>query len=59
MASEPEQVVAAGNLINSTRSRHEELIGESLSALVDGEVSEMELHRVLGATEKDDQLRMR
>lgn len=32
-------------------------MNESLSALVDGEVSEMELHRILKATESDEELR--
>ncbi|MGH1371816.1 MAG: sigma-E factor negative regulatory protein [Cellvibrionaceae bacterium] len=42
---------------HSNQSQRASGMNESLSALVDGEVSEMELHRVLKATESDEQLR--
>lgn len=42
---------------HSNQSPRTSGMNESLSALVDGEVSEMELHRILKATETDDALR--
>ncbi len=42
---------------HSNQSQRASGMNESLSALVDGEVSEMELHRILKATEADEQLR--
>lgn len=36
-----------------------ESLNESLSALADGRITELELHRVLAATERDDALRAR
>lgn len=42
---------------HSNQSQRASGMNESLSALVDGEVSEMELHRILKATESDEELR--
>ncbi len=42
---------------HSTQSQRASGMNESLSALVDGEVSEMELHRILKAAESDEELR--
>ena len=42
---------------HSNQSSRSSDLNESLSALVDGEVSELELHRILKATESDDEAR--
>ena len=45
-----------GNFMSGTGAKQQ--LEESLSALVDGEISELELHRVLKASDEDyDQLR--